>query len=85
MIALNYTHLRNHMKEAFDKVSDEYETIIVTRKEAKNIVMLSEESYNNLLENVHVRAELANYEWIRQSLADAKAGKYTARELLEDE
>lgn len=42
------------MKSYMDKITDEYETMIVTRKNNKNIVMLSEETYNNLIENVYI-------------------------------
>lgn len=40
------------MKMYMDKVTDDYETMIVTRKNNKNVVMISEESYNNLMENI---------------------------------
>ena len=49
MLAVNYTNLRDNMKMYMDKVTDDYETMIVTRKDNKNIVMLSEESYNNIM------------------------------------
>ena len=54
MLAVNYTNLRENMKSCMDKVTDDYETMIVTRKNNRNVVMMSEESYNNLLENLHV-------------------------------
>ena len=52
MLAVNYSTLRENMKACMDRVTDEYETMIVTRKNNKNIVMISEETYNNLLENL---------------------------------
>ena len=42
MLAVNYTNLRDNMKAYMDKVTDDYETLIVTRKDNKNVVMLSE-------------------------------------------
>ena len=48
MLAVNYTALRENMKTYMDKITDDYETMIVTRKDNKNVVMLSEESYNNM-------------------------------------
>ena len=50
MLAVNYTNLRENMKNYMDKVTDDYETMIVTRKNNRNVVMMSEESYNNLME-----------------------------------
>lgn len=32
MLAVNYTNLRENMKNYMDKVTDDYETMIVTRK-----------------------------------------------------
>ena len=37
MIAVNYTTLRENMKSCMDKVTDDYETLIVTRKDNKNV------------------------------------------------
>ena len=41
MLAVNYTNLRENMKSYMDKVTDDYETMIVTRKDNKNVVMIS--------------------------------------------
>lgn len=83
MLAVNYTNLRDNMKTFMDKVTDDYETMIVTRKNNKNIVMLSEESYNNLMENVHVMGDKANYDWLMESKAQLERGNVTVRNLAE--
>ena len=44
MLAVNYTNLRDNMKRYMDQVTDDYETMIVTRKNNKNVVILSEET-----------------------------------------
>lgn len=49
MLAVNYTNFRENMKSYMDKVTDDYETMIVTRKDNKNVVMISEEIYNNIV------------------------------------
>ena len=75
MLAVNYTNLRDNMKTYMDKVTDDYETMIVTRKDNKNVVMLSEEAYNNLMENVYVMGNKANYDWLMESKAQLESGK----------
>lgn len=62
MLAVNYTNLRENMKSYMDKVTDDYETMIITRKNNKNVVMLSEESYNNMIENIYVMGNKDNYD-----------------------
>ncbi|MBO5227759.1 MAG: type II toxin-antitoxin system Phd/YefM family antitoxin [Lachnospiraceae bacterium] len=83
MLAVNYTNLRDNMKAYMDKVTDDYETMIVTRKNNKNIVMLSEESYNNLMENVYLMGNKTNYDWLMESKAQLESGKVTIQNLTE--
>ena len=83
MLAVNYTNLRDNMNTYMDKVTDDYETMIVTRKDNKNVVMLSEESYNNLMENIHVMGNKANYDWLMESKSQLEAGKISTHTLIE--
>ena len=82
MLAVNYTNLRDNMKSYMDKVTDDYETMIVTRKNNKNVVMLSEESYNNLIENAYIMGNKANYDWLMESKAQLEKGNVSVRELI---
>ncbi len=82
MLAINYTNLRDNMKTYMDKVTDDYETMIVTRKNNKNIVMISEEAYNNLIENVYVMGNKANYDWLMESKKQLEEGKFEKRDLI---
>lgn len=84
MIAVNYTNLRENMKSYMDKVSDDYETMIITRKNNKNIVMLSEEAYNNLIENAYIMGNKANYDWLMESKAQLERGEIVTESLTED-
>ena len=83
MIAVNYTTLRENMKSCMDKVTDDYETLIVTRKDNKNVVMISEEAYNNLIENIYVVGNRANYDWLMESKAQLEQGDFSSHELIE--
>ena len=84
MIAVNYTNLRENMKSYMDKVSDDYETMIITRKNNKNIVMLSEEAYNNLIENAYIMGNKANYDWLMESKAQLERGDVVVESLVEE-
>lgn len=76
MTAVNYSTLRSDMKRYFDVVSDSYETVVVTRKgEGRNIVILSEETFNNIMENAYLRADSENYSWLIESKKQLEHGK----------
>jgi antitoxin YefM len=67
-----------------DKVTDDYEAMIITRKNNRNVVMLSEEAYNNLMENIHVLGNKANYDWLMESKAQLERGEFARHDLIED-
>ena len=48
ILAATYTTVRNQFKNYCDKASDEEETVIITRKNDKHIVMISFEEWNRL-------------------------------------
>ena len=83
MLAVNYTNFRENLKDYMDKATDDYETMIVTRKNNKSVVMISEESYNNLMENVYVMGNKSNYDWLMESKEQLESGKYTKHDLIE--
>ena len=85
MLAVNYTNFRDNMKMYMDKVTDDYETMIVTRKDSKNVVIISEESYNNLMENIYVMGNKENYDWLMKGKAQLESGQCAVHELLEVE
>lgn len=83
MLAVNYTNLRENMKSYMDKVTDDYETMIITRKNNKNVVMISEENYNNLMENAYLMGNKANYDWLMESKSQLEKGKIVTKNLIE--
>ena len=83
MLAVNYTTLRDNMKTYMDKVTEDYETMIVTRKNNKNIVMISEEAYNNLIENAYIMGNKANYDWLMESKEQLERGMCSIQNLAE--
>lgn len=52
MLAANYSTFRNNLKDYCDKATDDGETVIVTRKNEKNVVIMSLEQYNNIMRTV---------------------------------
>ena len=83
MISVNYTQFRNNMKNHLDMVTDDYVPITVTRKENRNVVIISEEVYNNLLENAYLVSSKANYDWLLESRNQYEKGKVKRHKLIE--
>ena len=83
MIATNYSQVRDNLKCYMDKVTEDYEPVIITRKNNKNVVMISEEAYNNMLENMHLMGNKANYDWLMESKRQLENGNVKIHEISE--
>jgi antitoxin YefM len=83
MIAVNYTQFRENMKTNLDLVTDDYETIIVTRKDNRNVVVISEAAYNNLLENIYIMKDKGYYDRLMESKRQLESGRVTKHDLVE--
>lgn len=71
MIAINFTTARGRLKDFCDRVTDRGETVIVTRKAEKNVVIISEERFNELEKAERMLPILENWRegWSRFTLA----------------
>ena len=80
MVAVNYSTIRNNLKTYCDKATDNGETVIVTRKGEKNVVILSLEKYNQIMK----AARNAEYlSMIDRGIEQLESGKGQQHELIE--
>ena len=84
MLAVNYSNLRDNLKKYCDIANKDFETIIITRKSGGNVVMLSEEEYNNLLENLFIRSNPEYYKKLIRSIEELKEGKLVKAEPIDE-
>lgn len=80
MLAVNYSTIRNNLKDYCDKATDYNETVIVTRKNEKNVVLMSLDSYNQLERAARNNEYLA---MIDRGIAQLEAGRGQEHELIE--
>jgi antitoxin YefM len=85
VLAVNYSNARENFKNYCDIANRDFETIVITRKQGGNVVMLSEDEYNNLLENMFVRSDKKAYKRLLKSLEQLRACQYQQREIIEHE
>lgn len=82
MLAVNYSTIRNNLKSYCDEATDNNETVIVTRKNEKNVVILSLEKYNQMMKAAKNAEYLA---MIDRGIAQLSAGRGQSHELIEAE
>ncbi len=82
MLAINYSTMRNNLKSYCDQATDNNETVIVTRKNEKNIVIISLEQYNAMMKAAQNAEYLAK---VDRSIEQLEQGEGKAHELIEVE
>ena len=60
MDAITYSDLRRNLKTYMDKVYNDYEPLIISRKNSENVVLLSIHEYNSLIETDYLLRNEAN-------------------------
>ncbi|MBK9735211.1 MAG: type II toxin-antitoxin system Phd/YefM family antitoxin [Saprospiraceae bacterium] len=83
MEVINYSILRNNLKEVLDKVSENQETYIVNRGNS-NAVIISLDEYNNWQATVHLMKSEPNRKRLKEALERDKKGEYIIRDLIEE-
>lgn len=84
MRVISYTDARNNLKSVLDNVVNDADSIIITRRDAKDAVVMSLEHYNSLMETVYLLRSPANAERLNRSIEQYKAGKVAERELVNE-
>ena len=83
MAHVSYTQFRNNLASYMDEVCDGRAPLVVTRQNARSVVLMSEEDYDGLMETVHLLKSPANAARLLRSIKDADRGKLKKRELVE--
>lgn len=85
MVAVNYSELRNNLKEMMDKACEDHETVIVNRKNHADVVMLSLADYEALQETAYLLRSPENAKRILESIESFNTGKGEEHALIEDD
>ena len=68
-----------------DKVYNDHDPLIITRKNNENLVLVSIDEYNSLIETSYLLSNEANADHLKKSIDQYNSGKARKRELLKDE
>ena len=83
MRAITYTSARNNLAGTMKKVCDDHSPVIITRKTAQPVVMMSLEDYQALEETAYLLRSPKNARRLLESVAELEGGKGTEKELVD--
>jgi antitoxin YefM len=82
---VSYTELRTNLATYMDEVCDSRAPLLVTRQNARSVVMIAEDEYEAIMETLHLLRSPANAARLLRSVEEADAGSLVEREIAEGE
>lgn len=83
MKVVTYSHARNSLKSILDGVVQDADVTIISRRDAEgDAVVMSLDSYNSIMETLHLTSNPVNAAALARAIAQDKAGQAQDRKLL---
>jgi len=83
MKVVTYSHARNSLKSVLDDVVQDADVTIISRRDAEgDAVVMSLDSYNSIMETLHLTSNPVNSAALARAIAQDKAGQAQKRQLL---
>ena len=84
MVVTNISDFRKDIKSYFDRVSINFETLIINRGKDSGIVVISLEEYNSLMATNYELSNRANERRLDSAIEKLKNGNSFSKDLIED-
>ena len=81
MGSITYSKLRQNLASVLDKVHEDRISMVIERRNGKPVMLVPVDEYESLQETRYLTRSPANAKRLRQSIAEAAAGKLKAHGL----
>ena len=80
---VSFTDLRNNLATHLDRLEEDRDELIIMRQKHEPVVIMRLADWESMSATAHLLSNPFNSERLRESIAEADAGKLTERELIE--
>jgi antitoxin YefM len=84
MLTTTLSDFRKDIKSYFDRVTNNFETLIINRGKDNGVVIMSLAEYNSLCATNHEMSSKTNEKRLDSAIEKVKAGKTKTKKLLDD-
>lgn len=85
MRVINFSDARGRLKSVIDQVIEDADYTVITRRDAQDAVVMSLDSFNGLMETVHLLKSPANAAHLAQSIEQYRKGQLQKGKLVDAE
>lgn len=83
MQIINFSDARNNLKQVIDRVVEDADVAVITRRDAPDAVVMSLDTFNSWMETVHLLKTPANASHLAKSIRQLRSGKVRGRALVD--
>ncbi|WP_300454361.1 type II toxin-antitoxin system prevent-host-death family antitoxin [Accumulibacter sp.] len=83
MKIINFSDARNNLKQVIDRVVEDADVAVITRRDAPDAVVMSLDTFNSWMETVHLLKTPANASHLAKSIRQLRSGKARERALVD--
>jgi len=83
MRVINYSDARSQFKQVIDQVVADADVTVISRRDADDAVLMSLETYNSMVETMHLLRSPANARHLAKSIAQYQKGQVKAKGMLD--
>ena len=84
MLTTTLSDFRNNIKKYLDRVTDDFETLIINRGKDSGVVIISLEEYNSLSATQHELSSKINEKRLDSAISKLKSGSSFEKDLIEE-
>jgi antitoxin YefM len=83
MQVVSFTEAREHLKAVLERVEADADMTLISRRNAQGAVLMSLDTYNSLMETIHLLRSPANAAHLQRSLEQADRAELLEHGLIE--
>ena len=83
MRVFNFSEARNNLKRVIDQVVNDADYAVISRRDDADAVVMSLDTFNSLMETVHLLKTPANAAHLARSIEQLRKGKTKTRSLVD--
>jgi antitoxin YefM len=83
MRSKTYTEARENLSDIIEKVCEDHDPLIITKRRDKAVVMISLEDYESMEETAYLLKSPRNAQRLLESIKELEEGRGTGRNLIE--
>ncbi len=81
MQAVLYSHARNNLRNIINQVCDNFEEFIITTKDKRSVVLISQEEYNSMKETIYLLSSKNNRDRLLDAVDQIENAKFLQKEI----